>query len=192
MTLDVRVSTSSDDAEENSANGNVNLGSSDLELVEQGDMSQIVGMRFNGLNIPRGATITSATLQFKVDEVSTGTTNVMIEGEATDDALTYANVNANISSRERTTAVVDWVPATWSTVNQVGADQQSPDLSAIIQEITDRPGWTSGNSLALMITGSGRRTAESFNGDAAGAALLEVTFTEVLLDDVSITDDNGG
>jgi len=43
-----------------------------------------------------------------------------------------------------------------------------------------------------MITGSGRRTAESFNGDAAGAALLEVTFTEVLLDDVSITDDNGG
>jgi len=137
MTLDVRVSTSSDDAEENSANGNVNLGSSDLELVEQGDMSQIVGMRFNGLNIPRGATITSATLQFKVDEVSTGTTNVMIEGEATDDALTYANVNANISSRERTTAVVDWVPATWSTVNQVGADQQSPDLSAIIQEITD-------------------------------------------------------
>jgi hypothetical protein len=176
-TLLVRVSASSDDAEENTATGIVDRGSSDLELVEQGVMPQIVGMRFNGLNIPRGATITNATLQFKVDEVSTGTTNLMIEGEATDDALTYTNVNANISSRNQTNAVVNWVPVAWSTVSQAGPDQQTPDLSAIIQEIINRPGWSSGNSLALMITGSGRRTAESFNGDAAGAALLEVTFT---------------
>ncbi len=91
--------------------------------------------------------------------------------------LRYTNVNANISSRDKTNVVVDWVPATWPTVSQAGPDQQTPDLSAIIQEITNRPGWSSGNSLALMITGSGRRTAESFNGDAAGAALLEVTFT---------------
>ena len=176
-TLAIRISASSDDAEENSATGIIDRGSSDLELVEQGVMPQIVGMRFNGLNIPQGATITSATIQFKVDEVSTNTTSLMIEGEATDDALTYTNVNANISSRDVTNAVVDWVPVAWPTVSQAGPDQQTPDLSAIIQEITDRPGWTSGNSLALMITGSGRRTAESFNGDANGAALLEVTFT---------------
>jgi hypothetical protein len=112
-----------------------------------------------------------------VDEVSTNTANLMIEGEATDNALTYTNVNANISSRDQTNAVVNWAPVAWSTVSQAGPDQQTPDLSAIIQEIINRPGWSTGNSLALMITGSGRRTAESFNGDAAGATLLEVTFT---------------
>lgn len=136
-------------------------------------------MRFNGLNIPQGATITRATLQFKVDEISTNSANLMIEGEASDAALTYTSVNAKISNRERTSAFVEWIPVAWPIVSQSGPDQQTPDLSAIIQEITDRPGWTSGNSLALMITGSGRRTAESFNGDAAGAPLLEVTFTTV-------------
>ena len=192
-TIAVRVSASSDDAEENVATGSVDRGSSDLELVEQGVMPQIVGMRFNGLNIPQGATITNATIQFKVDEISTDTANLMIEGEATDDALTYTNVNANISSRDVTNAIVDWDPATWPTVGQSGTDQQTPDLSAIIQEIINRPGWTSGNSLAVMITGSGRRTAESFNGDANGAALLEVTFeTEETLYEIGDDGPAGG
>jgi hypothetical protein len=47
----------------------------------------------------------------------------------------------------------------------------------VIQEIVSRPGWVSGNALALIVTGSGKRTAESFNGDAAGAALLHVEYT---------------
>ena len=67
MTLDVSVSASSDDAEENTTNGRVNRGSSDLELVDEGS-NQLVGMRFNGLNIPRGATITTASIQFHTDE----------------------------------------------------------------------------------------------------------------------------
>ena len=37
-----------------------------------------------------------------------------------------------------------------------------------------RPGFVSGNALVLIVTGTGKRTAESFSGDAAGAALLHV------------------
>jgi len=40
----------------------------------------------------------------------------------------------------------------------------------------NRSGWVSGNSLVLIITGTGTRTAESYNGDAAGAPLLHVEY----------------
>ena len=178
MTLDVSVSTSSDDAEENAANGNVNRGSSDLELVDQGALFQIVGIRFNGLNIPRGATITTAYLQFHADETHSGITNLMIEGQAIDNAPTFTDTNSNISSRDRTNAVVDWDPAPWTTVGAAGPDQQTPDIASIVQEIVDRQGWSSDNSLAMIITGSGRRTAESYNGDPDQAPSLHVEYTQ--------------
>ena len=43
----------------------------------------------------------------------------------------------------------------------------------------NRPGWASGNALALIVTGSGtgKRTARSFNGNPAGAALLHVEYS---------------
>ncbi|MEE9344048.1 MAG: hypothetical protein V3U88_00410 [Methylococcales bacterium] len=173
-TLDIPVSASNDDAEENIATGKVKPGSSDLEFGDQDKKNQLVGIRFNGLNIPQGATITNASIQFQVDEANSGTTTLMIEGQATDNALMFTRTNDNISSRDRTNAVIDWQPAPWTRVGEAGADQQTPDLTSIIQEIVDRPGWSSGNSLAIIITGSGRRAAESFDGDAA--PLLHVVY----------------
>jgi hypothetical protein len=48
----------------------------------------------------------------------------------------------------------------------------------VIQEIVNRPGWASGNSLVLLITGSGTRTAEAYDGDPSGAPLLKVTYQQ--------------
>ncbi len=176
-TLDVPVSASSDDAEESITTGKVKPGSSDLEFGNQGKKNQLVGMRFKDLDIPQGATITNAYIQFQADETHSGSTTLMIEGQATDNAVTFTNVNTNISSRDRTSALVDWNPNPWTTVGEAGADQQTPDIASVIQEIVDRPGWSSGNSLAIIITGSGRRTAESYDGDAAGAPVLHVEYT---------------
>ncbi|MEM7207318.1 MAG: chitobiase/beta-hexosaminidase C-terminal domain-containing protein, partial [Pseudomonadota bacterium] len=60
-----------------------------------------------------------------------------------------------------------------------GEAQRTPDLSAVIQEIVSLPGWQSGNDLALIITGTGERTAESYNGQSSRAALLEIEYSEV-------------
>jgi hypothetical protein len=46
-----------------------------------------------------------------------------------------------------------------------------------VQEIIDRPGWVSGNPLAFIVTGSGRRTAVAFNGGAALAPRLHIEYT---------------
>ena len=174
--FEVRVSASSDDAEESATSGIVNRGSSDLELVDEGS-NQFVGIRFNGLSIPQGANITNAYIQFQVDEPFSGTTDLMIEGHATNNAPTFTSANANISNRNRTNAVVGWTPVPWTTVGEAGTDQQTPDIATVIQEIINRPQWLSGNSLAVILSGSGRRTAESFNGDPNGAALLHIDYT---------------
>ncbi len=171
-----RIAASSDDAEENTATGEVKPGSSDLEFGHQDQKNQLVGIRFNGLNIPQGVTITNASIQFQTDETHSGAASLMIEGEATDNALTFTNANANISSRVLTVATIDWAPAPWTTVGEAGAAQQTPNIAPIIQEIVERPGWSSGNALVVNISGIGRRTAESFDGDPAGAPVLHVEY----------------
>ena len=85
------------------------LTSSDLELVYDGS-NQTVGMRFTGVEVPQGTAITNAWIQFQVDEASTDPKSLTVRGEATDDALTFADSQGNISSRPITTAQVPWAP----------------------------------------------------------------------------------
>ncbi len=174
--VDVRVASSSDDAEEIVFSGSVNLTSTDLELVEDLGFTQTVGMRFANVAVPNGVTITSAWIQFKAAAKNTGPSNLSIQGEAADDAATFVDASANISTRTLTSAVVAWSPGNWKNVGEAGPDQQTADISSVIQEIVDRPGWTSGNALVIVINGAKTRTAESFDGDAGGAPLLHIEF----------------
>ena len=174
MIVESRVAASSDDAEEN-ASGSVSLTSTDLELVYDGS-NQTVGMRFNGVAVPQGAPITRAYVQFKVDEVNSEATSLTFKGQAVDNAPTFTSSSQNISSRQRTAASVVWSPVPWTTVNEVGPNEQTPDLAAVIQEIVSRPGWAGGNSIAIIITGTGHRTARAYDGEAIGAPLLHIEY----------------
>ena len=100
------MSSSSDDAEEK-ASGSVSLSSSDLELIEDGS-AQTVGIRFAGVDVPQGAMIVDAYLQFQVDEKGAGETTLEIRGEAADDAVTYATGAFDITSRSVTSASAAW------------------------------------------------------------------------------------
>ncbi|MCB9035925.1 MAG: metallophosphoesterase [Lewinellaceae bacterium] len=179
----VRVNAGDDDGEERSS-GSVSLSSSDLELVVDGPRgAQVVGMRFAGLNIPQGAAITAAYLQFTADENgNTNPCNLTIFGEAADDAMAFSTFNNNISGRMRTAASVGWIPPDWLTVGEAGAAQQTPDIAPILQEIVNRQGYTSNSAIALMIEGTGARTAEAYEGSAAQAPQLCVAFTTVQYD----------
>lgn len=161
--VEVRVAASSDDAEEK-ATGVVRLGRTDLYLVLRGSSNQTVGLRFTGVAVPAGATIVNAYVQFRVDEVTTGATSLVIEGQDADSPGTFTTATGDISSRPRTSESVGWVPPAWPTVNEAGPDQRTPNLAAVIQEIVDRSGWASGHPLVLVVTGTGKRAADSFNG----------------------------
>lgn len=177
--LDVRVAASSDDAEEVIDTGRVKLASSDLELGENFSQSAeyIVGTRFVGINIPSGATITQAYIQFKTDEKGSSSSAVTIQAEISSDATTFTKNLNNIASRPVTNSAVSWLPSQWRTVGETSLTQRTPDIASLVQEVVNQPGWASGNAQAYIITGTGERTAESYNGDPNGAALLHVEYT---------------
>jgi len=106
-TVDIRVSQSSDDAEENAGTGSMYLNSSDLELIYDGH-DQVVGVRYQNVNVPPGATITNAYIEFVIDESNTGVTNLAIYGELTGNAGTFTSTGSNISGRTMTGASVAW------------------------------------------------------------------------------------
>lgn len=173
--ISVRVSSGSDDAEQSASSGAVSLTSNDLELVTDFSTNQVVGLRFTSVSVPQGARIVAAYVEFEADEVGSGTANMNITGEATDDASTFTSSANNISGRSRTAASVSWtVTEAWA----VDSKYKTSNISSIVQEIVDRDGWVSGNDIAIIIEGSGTRTAESYEGEPANAPSLVIVYDD--------------
>jgi hypothetical protein len=175
QTVEVRVAASADDAEERASDGRMDLDSSDLELVLESQV-QTVGLRFRNVNVPANATIVAAWVQFQVDEATNAATTLRIQGQAAADALPFGTAARDLSGRPRTVAFREWSPPAWPTVGAAGPDQRSPDIAPVIQEIVSGSGWSSGKALALVVTGTGKRVARSWDGVAAGAPLLHVEY----------------
>lgn len=135
------VEVSSDDAEQNVGSGAVSITGDDLELTSDGATNQLVGVRFNYLYIPQGATITNAYLEFTPksngDAVNSGSPNITIRAENSDSAATFTTGTNNIGSRPTTTASVTWSPGTWT----VGTRYQTANLASLVQEVVNRAGW---------------------------------------------------
>ena len=172
--IERRIATNTDDVEE-SATGSYGATSTDLELVFDHD-NQKVGLRFPNLTIPAGATITNAWIQFTTDEKQSEATTLTITGQASDNAAAFTSATKP-STRPRTTAATTWTPPAWNLVGEAGTAQRTPDLSTTLQEVINRPGWASGNALALIITGTGHRTATAYDGTPAKAPLLHIDYT---------------
>ena len=143
-----------------------------------GTEDQLIGMRFQEVAIPAGATITSAVLEFFPSEVRGDNIDILISGEASDDSAAFTSVSNDLSARAKTTATIAWdQDDDWDDVN---APQQTPDITTIIQEIVDRPGWCGNNALSLFLAnvGAGHLNAFSFDGDQSRAPMLRVDFDE--------------
>lgn len=174
--LGLPVVVGADDAEDR-ASGTTRAGT--LQLAVDRSTPQTVGLRFRAVGVPQGATITNAYVQFQAAAVTTGAASLTVAGQAADNAPTFTTDPGNIATRPRTSATVNWTPAAWTQAGARGADQRTPDLKAVLQQIVSRSGWDPGNSLVLVVTGSGTRTAESYNtGGAAAAPVLHVEWTD--------------
>jgi hypothetical protein len=167
------VSASSDDAEQLHY-GEIFIRSTQLELGEDDNKARLVGLRFTGLDIPPGATILNAYVQFYAARSQDDPASFAVRGEASDNAATFSRSKNGISQRPATAQTVQWgnVPA-WKK----GDAQWTPNLAPVVQEIVGRSGWAAGNALALVISGDGERTAVSFDGHAQGAPVLYVEYS---------------
>jgi hypothetical protein len=116
-------------------------------------------------------------VQFETDEVKTAAVSLTVRAEAADQASLFTTALRNVSLRPRTVESVGWTPLAWSVAGEAGLAQRTPNLAAVIQEVVNRPGWKSDNALVIVITGTGVRTAEAWDGRTAGAPLLHIEFT---------------
>ena len=178
--LERSIAMSSDDAEEflvetsEGPAGLVYLDSSDLELMHDGDIPQVVGLRFSDITLPADAVIQSAVIEFMVDRVSDEPTSITIAAEASANAETFRNDVMNISGRALTTASVTWQPDAWTERRSV---QTTPDVTGLITEVISQADWRSGNAIAFIFQGEGYRNATSFDGREKNAARLVITYT---------------
>jgi cysteine-rich repeat protein len=174
--LDLRVGASRDDAEEAVLTGEVKLGGGDLELGFDDEDQQTVGIRFQGVEILRGTPILESYVQFTAEDESSISTHVTLRGQLAGNAPVFDSSDHDVSSRPKTRASVSWSPQPWNVQGAAGNAQRTPDLSPILQEIVNHPSWSVGNSLVLVIDGTGWRVAESYDGVRDAAPLLHVRF----------------
>ena len=149
-----------------------------IKYTTEAPDNTLIGLRFSDLNVPQGATIERAVLKLTPNGGGSSPTQVRVVGEATDNAVTFLPGNSSLSNRinsssQHTAADVTWDIERWN-MNSVYWD--SIDISAVLNEITQRPGWCAGNSVALYLEGMGDRRFVSFDRDPWFAPALEVTY----------------
>ncbi|NEQ48728.1 MAG: T9SS type A sorting domain-containing protein [Leptolyngbya sp. SIO3F4] len=133
----------------------------DLDTGWEGDPADQnilnLGLRFQNIVIEQGTTIDSAFIVFHAHEGKTAADVAMltIVGDAADDAQTFDAGGGFtdmylLTDRPQTTAQVDWTVAEDWVIWQ---PYKTADISSIVQELVNRPGWTSGNAMAFILLG---------------------------------------
>jgi hypothetical protein len=134
------------------------------------------GMRFTGVAIPRSAAITQANLKISsLEDGFRGQIYGVIQAETADNPGDFAA--RYMAAAVKTAAAVDWDHKfAWDPSTL----QTSGDISAVIQEVINRPGYSSGNAIVLFYSTraeSGKsRMFASFESAPASAAILEITY----------------
>ncbi|MHC4173809.1 MAG: LamG-like jellyroll fold domain-containing protein, partial [Planctomycetota bacterium] len=178
-----RITFDFDDVEERVSDGGIDTGGSDLEMPyeEVGkNTPQVIGLRFLNIDILPGVTIDNAYIEFQCDELKGGTeaVSLLIEGDLSPDAAEFISAPGEVTSRPRTAAQVVWVPADWTSIGQ---RDQTSDITSIIDEIINQPGWVPSNALVLIISddpanpSTGLRCAEA--GPGIDAAMLHIEWS---------------
>jgi len=176
--LEMRLSGSENDAEESSL-GAILLNGVTLDI---GGGYRKIGMRFTNITIPKNAPITRAYIEFTTKSQDSATTTFKIEGQASDNAGSFADSGFNISVRPTYTTDVDWlVNYPWLTENEV---HQTADITAIVQKIVDRSGWASGNAMVFILSNDDTvyRKAYTYDSDPNKAPKLHIEYAVNVID----------
>ena len=180
--VEITITNGNDSVEEESS-GNMYMTSSDLELPD----GQVIGLRYLNVELPKDATIIEAYIIFTVDELeSDEPANLIIQGELVPDAPAFQPIDGYLRARVLTNAVTKWSPEHYPTA---GVKVQTPDISAVIQELIGQAGWASGNAMAIIINDDpdnpsvGLRTVVSSTGDRGGVLHIEYSSKFALLPD---------
>lgn len=141
------------------------------------------GWRWLGIPINQGATVISAKLVLFSAAVFAGTTaSVRFYGVLENSCTPFANNAANIpGGKTKTTATVDknFAVADWTNVGYQETDYI--DVTSLIQEIVDQPGWVAGGNIGIVARDNGSANTNyighsTHNSDSTRGAKLVLEF----------------
>ena len=144
----------------------------------------IAGIQFQTVDVPRDRTIENAYIRFTPYEDSSENCTLTIYGQANGDAPAFTNTIDELKNINKTSAFVSRVMPQW-TLDNTDSDNNTLDVTAIVQELVNRSDWASGNSMAFVITGTGKRNAYPYDTDPDKAPQLYIDF-EATDDDCSL------
>jgi hypothetical protein len=138
-----------------------------------------MGFRFRTVPIGNGDTVNSATLE-PMQNSATGSTAQAgtLYGEDADDAAIFTTTNNDITDRARTATSVNLTDTDFPG----NGSRASWDVSGALQNIVDRGGWASNNSLAFLWIDttpsySGYTAWDDYSGTAANACQFNADVT---------------
>ena len=173
--IEIEIANGNDSVEEE-APGTMYMGSSDLEILNDGGV-QAIGLRFLNVELPQGANIIEAYIVFTVDEIEGDeAANLIIQGQLVPDAPAFENVDGNVRDRIRVCYTgQDYTFHANSQLNSAvrGAGTGWEEGNFIIIEGHDRAG---GNNRPKMIIGGG---AASDDWITLSASYDHVLFTDL-------------
>ncbi|MEM0955723.1 MAG: PilC/PilY family type IV pilus protein [Pseudomonadota bacterium] len=171
-TLSKQITNNLDDVEEE--DDEVWTSSDDLDFQST---SRRIGVRFPGLNIPPGARVLEAFLEFHAEEDSgDGNTTIRIEVENSDDSNRFDGGDGTIDGRS-------WGDSLdWSFSNDWDNNDayRSRDIAPLVQSVVNRGGWRTGNAMAFRLRKQSGKTVRAlpYNEDQVRAPRLIVTFID--------------
>ena len=116
------------------------------QLRTQGRQA-LTGLRFEGVRIPRGATVTSASLIFTPSADEKRGIKWKIQAEKAGDSAAFTATDGDLSKRAKTSGET-WTLPDWREEEAV----ESVDLTKVVKEVTDQDGWCGGNALSFLIS----------------------------------------
>jgi hypothetical protein len=134
-----------------------------------------LGIHFDRVNVPQGARIANAYLEFTTARSESQPTALEIQAELSGNAPALKIEKGNLSRRHRTNAKVKWEPGPWI---KVGEQERSPNLTPVLEEVFAQLGWHPGNAIVFFIHGAGRRDAKAFDENGQGAPKLYIKLQE--------------
>ncbi|MEM6348781.1 MAG: Ig-like domain-containing protein, partial [Bacteroidota bacterium] len=173
-----QISQSNADGEEAEL-GFVEITDQSIQLVKEKNAGeQYVILHFSGLQIPAGAHIYEAYIQFATQNVNLNyhPIDINIRGEYEPNSNLLQNTNGNISSRSFTQASINWRPRIWTVPDESGPRQRTPDLTDLVREMVNHPNWSDNSPLSFIMSGMGGRAAHSFDSDPNQAAELVIKY----------------
>ncbi len=135
---------------------------------------QKVGLRFRNVQVPQGATITNAYIEFTSGSTSNETATYTIHVENSDNSATFSETSNDISNRSLGSSVNWTVVDNWTS----GGVYQTSELTSLVQSIVNRSDWCGDNAMSFIIssTGTPERQILSYDGSSTNAPQLVIEY----------------